>query len=77
MLTVLQTAESLQSLVSKDRFLKQKDFALKMQSMFGCTYVCEITFSTMKQVKCKNTNRMADETQDNSLSLVTTITHWH
>jgi len=69
MLTVLQTAESLQSPVSKDRFLKQ--------SMFGCTYVCEITFSTMKQVRCKNTNRMADETLDDRLSLVTTTTHWH
>ena len=77
MLTVLQTAESLQSLVSKDRFLTQTDFALKMQSMFGSTYVCEITFSTVKQVRCKNTNRMAGETLDDSLSLVTTITHWH
>jgi len=38
MLTVLQTVESFQTLVSKDRFLKQKDFALKMQSMFGSTY---------------------------------------
>jgi len=25
--------------------------------MFGNTYVCEITFSTMQQVKSDNTNR--------------------
>jgi len=31
----------------------------------------------MKQVKSKNTNRMADETLDDSLRLVTTIIHWH
>jgi len=29
----------------------------------------------MKQVKSKNTNRMVDETLDDSLRLVTTITH--
>jgi len=31
----------------------------------------------MKQVKSKNTNRMADETLDDTLRLVTTITHWY
>jgi len=29
----------------------------------------------MKQVKSQNTNRMADETLDDRLRLVTTITH--
>jgi len=29
----------------------------------------------MKQVKSKNTNRMVDETLDDSLRLVTTVTH--
>jgi len=33
-----------------------------MHSMFGNTYVCESTFSTMKQVKSKNRSLMADET---------------
>jgi len=64
---VLATVESFWKLVSKDRFLKLKDFALKMRSMFGNTYVCESTFSTMKQVKYKYRNRMADETLDDSL----------
>jgi len=27
------------------------DFALKLRSMFGNTYVCESTFSTMTQIK--------------------------
>jgi len=43
-----------------------------MHSMFGNTYVCEGTFSTMKQVKSKNRHRMADETLDDSLRLATT-----
>jgi len=39
-----------------------EDYALKMHSMFQNTYVCESTFSTMKQVKPKNRNKLADET---------------
>jgi len=37
----VRTAESFWKLVSKDRFPKLKDFALKMHSMFGNRYVCE------------------------------------
>jgi len=39
--------------------------------MFGSTYVCESTFSTMKQVKSENRTRMADEKTDHSLRLAT------
>ena len=71
---MLETAESLWKLVSKDRFPKLKDFALKMHSMFGNTCVCESAFSTMKQVKSENRNRLADETLDDSLWLFTSNT---
>jgi len=57
------------TVVSKNRFLKLKNVALTMHSMFGSTYVCESTFSTMKQVKSKNRNLTADETLDDSLRL--------
>jgi len=40
--------------------------------MFRNTYVCESTFSTMKQVKSQNKNR--SETLINSLQLATTNT---
>jgi len=66
---VLETAQSLWKLVRKDRFLKLKDFALKMHSMFRSTYVHWSTFSMMKQVKSINRNPMADETLDDSLRL--------
>ena len=59
-------------LVCKDRFPKLKDFALKMHSMFGSTYICECTFSTMKQVKSKTRNQMGNETLDACLRLATT-----
>jgi len=36
--------------------------------------MCENKFSTIKQVKCKNRNRMAGGTQDDSLRLATTNT---
>jgi len=44
---VLETTESFWKLVRKDRFSKLKDFALKMHSMFGNTYVCESTLSAI------------------------------
>jgi len=37
-------------------------------------HMCENKFSTIKQVKCKNRNRMAGGTQDDSLPLDTTNT---
>jgi len=40
--------------------------------MFGNTYACESTFSTMKQIKSKNRSRLADETLDDSLRLAST-----
>jgi len=58
---VLETVEGFWKLVSKDRFLKLKGFALKMDSTFVNTAnVCESTCSTMNQAKFKNRNRMAD-----------------
>jgi len=64
---VLKTAESFWKLVSKERFLKLKNFTLKC-TQFGNT-LYEDTFSTMKQVKSKNRNRMADERLDDSLQI--------
>jgi len=78
--------------VSKDRFPKLKDFALKMHSLVDNTYMCESTFYIMKQINSKNRNRMTDETLNNSLPLVSTgiekitllpeklrphASHWH
>jgi len=62
--------ENVWKLVSKDKYPKLKDIALKMQSIFGNTFVCESAFSTRKQVKSKNRNRIADETLDDNFRLV-------
>ena len=67
-----ETPECFWKLVSKDRFQKLENFALKMHSMLGRTYICESTFSRMKEVKYKNRNRMIDETLEDSLRLATT-----
>ena len=67
-----ETQKRFLKLVSKDKFPILKDFALKMHSMFGSTYVCGSTFSTMKLVKSRNKNRMANQTLDNCLRLSTT-----
>jgi len=42
-LTVLVTATSFWKLDSEDRYPKLKDFAPKMSSTFGNTYMCEST----------------------------------
>ena len=46
----LQTVESFWKLVSKDRFPKLQDFALKGHSIFGSTHVRENTFSLISTV---------------------------
>uniref|UniRef100_A0A3Q3JPD4 SPIN-DOC-like zinc-finger domain-containing protein n=1 Tax=Monopterus albus TaxID=43700 RepID=A0A3Q3JPD4_MONAL len=38
------------------------DFALSMISMFGSTYICESSFSTMKHIKSKERNRLTGDT---------------
>ena len=67
-----ETQKRFCKLVSKDKFPKLKDFALKMNSMFESTYVCESTFSTVKLVESRNKNRMVNQTLDNCLRLSTT-----
>ena len=67
-----ETQERFWKLVSKDKFPKLKDFALKMHSMFESTKVCESAFSTMQPVKSRNRNQMANQTLDNGLRLATT-----
>uniref|UniRef100_A0A673LB00 DUF4371 domain-containing protein n=1 Tax=Sinocyclocheilus rhinocerous TaxID=307959 RepID=A0A673LB00_9TELE len=39
-----------------------RDFALLMHSMFGSTYICESSLSTMKPIKSKERNRLTDDT---------------
>jgi len=58
--------KELWKLVSKDRFPKLEDFAIKICLEI---YTFENTFSTINQVKCKNRNRMAGETLFDSLRL--------
>ena len=65
MLTVLDCKELLK--ISQQRKISQTEkFRAKMHSMFGNIYVCKSTFFTMKKVKSKNRNRMADGTLDDT-----------
>jgi len=70
----LQTVESCCTWVSKNRFVKLKDFALKMHSMLWSIYVRDGKFFAMKQVISKHRNRMTDETLGDSLWLTTNNT---
>ena len=58
-------------LVSNEQFLCLRDFALKMCSMFGSTFICESIFSCMKRIKSDERSRMSDETVDARLRLST------
>ena len=44
-----------------DEFLKLKKFASGMAILFRTTYVCEQTFSKMKNVKSEHRTRLTDE----------------
>lgn len=50
------------SLLPQSRFPLLREFALSMTSMFGSTYICESSFSTMKHIKSKERNRLTDDT---------------
>ena len=64
---MLVTDNSFWKLVSKDRCTKLTDFALTCTRCLKThAYVCESQFSTMKQVKFKNRNQIAQETLDDS-----------
>uniref|UniRef100_A0A3B4ZMJ5 HAT C-terminal dimerisation domain-containing protein n=1 Tax=Stegastes partitus TaxID=144197 RepID=A0A3B4ZMJ5_9TELE len=49
-------------LLPESHFPLLRDFSLSMASMFGSTYICESSFSTMKHIKSKERNRLTDET---------------
>ena len=63
--------EAFWKLVNVEQFPKLRDFALRMLSMFGSTYICESTFSVMKRLKSSTRNRLGDETLDACLRLST------
>ena len=44
---------------------------MRICSMFGGTYICESTFSTMKHVKSKERNRLSDDNLNHLLRLTT------
>jgi hypothetical protein len=45
-------------LVSSDKFPELSDFSKRTASMFGSTYICEYTFSSIKAIKYKQRNRL-------------------
>lgn len=49
--SIKETDKYFFKLLPMNRFLKLRDFGLKMYSMFGTTYICESTFSSMKHIK--------------------------
>uniref|UniRef100_A0A3Q3Q094 HAT C-terminal dimerisation domain-containing protein n=1 Tax=Monopterus albus TaxID=43700 RepID=A0A3Q3Q094_MONAL len=57
-----EKGNSFWKLLPESRFPLLRDFALSMISMFGSTYICESSFSTMKHIKSKERNRLTDDT---------------
>ncbi|PSN39027.1 hypothetical protein C0J52_25563 [Blattella germanica] len=47
-------------LVPREKYPTLCDFSLRVASMFGSTYICECTFSTMKAVKSSQRSRLTD-----------------
>lgn len=60
-------------LLTKEKYPNLRDLGLKMFSIFGSTYICESTFSTMKIVRNKQRNCLKDdESLENAIRLATT-----
>lgn len=55
--------------ISADTYPKMKNEMLKLYSMFGSTYICEATFSTLKHVQSKARNRLTDKHLENLLRI--------
>lgn len=58
--SIKETGEHFFKLLPINRFPKLRDFGLKMYSMFGSTYICESTFSSMKQIKSTSRALLSD-----------------
>lgn len=62
-------------LLPEARFPHLRDFALSVASMFGSTYICESSFSTMKHIKrCDQRSKRETDSDD---TLVSFDAHWH
>jgi len=59
-------------LISQQQFPNLRRFALRISSMFGSTYICESTFTTLKFIKNRNRTCLTDTSLLNLLRLGTT-----
>jgi hypothetical protein len=58
-------------LLAPAQYPELRKWSMKICSMFGSTYICESTFSTMKHVKSKERNRLSDDNLNHLLRLST------
>jgi hypothetical protein len=64
--------EEFWKLLTNEQFPKLRKYSLKVCPMFGSTYICECTFSTMKMLKTKQRNRLSEDVLRSTLRLTTT-----
>ena len=56
----------------EENYPNNKQHAMKMSTVFGSTYICEQTFSCMKQTKNPTRSKLTDEHLHQTLRLATT-----
>lgn len=69
-----ETGVEFWSRLPEDKYPKLRDFGKKIVSMFGSTYICESTFSSMKFIKSTHRNRLTDNHLQDLLKVATTST---
>ncbi|KYN27629.1 SCAN domain-containing protein 3 [Trachymyrmex cornetzi] len=72
MLSRTETNAAIFEVMPQDRYPKLIDFALKIKSFFGSTYICESTFSSMKYIKSAQRNTLTNEALEHLLRFATT-----
>lgn len=72
MKAVRETGVDFWKRVPMERYPLLRNFAIKMYSMFGSTYICESTFSLMKSIKSKERSSIKHLSLKNQLRVATT-----
>ncbi|XP_018369071.1 PREDICTED: general transcription factor II-I repeat domain-containing protein 2B-like [Trachymyrmex cornetzi] len=60
--TVQETGVDFYKMLKESSYPKLRDFGLRIHSMFGSTYLCEISFSKMKLIKNERRSSLSDDT---------------
>lgn len=70
--SLTSSSENIWPFVPKEKYPILVQVGLRVKAMFSSTYLCEVSFSSMKFIKNKYRNRLTDEHLDNCIRMAAT-----